>query len=134
MGLNNRVSSVRDNNRDARIDDNRYAPPPVASRGYDAAPQITFYEREGFQGRSFSTDRRVGNLERFGFNDRASSVVVIGDPWEVCEEAQFGGRCIVLRPGRYPSLVAMGLNDRISSVRDVNRNARIDDNRYAPEP
>jgi uncharacterized protein YcfJ len=28
----------------------------------------------------------------------------------------------------------MGLNDRVSSVRTINRNARIDDNRYAPAP
>jgi uncharacterized protein YcfJ len=28
----------------------------------------------------------------------------------------------------------MGLNDRISSVRDVGRNAQFDDNRYAPAP
>jgi len=41
---------------------------------------------------------------------------------------------VVLRPGRYPSLAAMGLNDRVSSVRTVNRQARIDDNRYAPAP
>jgi len=99
-----------------------------------AAAGVTFYEREDFQGRSFTTEKQVGNLERFGFNDRASSVVVIGDRWEVCEDARFGGRCAVLRPGRYPSLSAMGLNDRVSSVRDVSRNARIDDNRYAPAP
>jgi uncharacterized protein YcfJ len=40
----------------------------------------------------------------------------------------------VLRPGRYPSLSAMGLNDRISSVRNVSTNARVDDHRYAPAP
>jgi hypothetical protein len=28
----------------------------------------------------------------------------------------------------------MGLNDSISSVRPVNRDARSDDNRYAPTP
>ena len=99
-----------------------------------AAAQVTFYEREGFQGRSFTTERQIGNFERSGFNDRASSVVVVGDRWEVCEDARFSGRCVVLRPGRYPSLAAMGLNDRISSVRDVSRDARVDDNRYAPAP
>ncbi len=99
-----------------------------------AAAEITFYEREGFQGRSFTTEQQIGNFERFGFNDRASSVVVLGDRWEVCEDARFSGRCVVLRPGRYPSLAAMGLNDRVSSVRDVGRDARIDDNRYAPAP
>jgi uncharacterized protein YcfJ len=60
--------------------------------------------------------------------------VVVGDRWEVCENAQFGGRCAVLRPGRYPSLAAMGLNDRVSSVREVGGNSRIDDHRYAPAP
>jgi uncharacterized protein YcfJ len=99
-----------------------------------AAAQVVLYEREGFQGRSFSTEERVGSLERYGFNDRASSAVVLRDRWEVCEDARFKGRCIVLRPGRYPSLAAMGMNDRVSSVRTVSRNARFDDDRYAPAP
>ena len=99
-----------------------------------AAAQVVLYEREGFQGRSFSTEKQVGNLERSGFNDRASSAVVLRDRWEACEDARFKGRCIVLRPGRYPSLAAMGMNDRVSSVRTVSRNARFDDDRYAPAP
>ncbi|MEK6592471.1 MAG: beta/gamma crystallin family protein, partial [Pseudomonadota bacterium] len=89
-----------------------------------AAAQVTFYEREGFQGRSFTTERQIGDFERFGFNDRASSVEVIGERWEVCEDTRFAGRCVVLRPGRYSSLAAMGLNDRVSSVRTVSRDAR----------
>ncbi len=99
-----------------------------------AAAQVTFYEREGFDGRSFTTQNQIVNFERHGFNDRASSVVVQRDRWEVCEDARFGGRCVVLRPGRYSSLAAMGLNDRVSSVRAVSRSARFDDSRYAPAP
>lgn len=99
-----------------------------------AAAQVTFYEREGFEGRSFTTERQIGNFDRFGFNDRASSAVVLRDRWEVCEDARFRGQCIVLRPGRYASLDAMGLNDRVSSVRIVSWNARIDDHRYPPAP
>jgi len=99
-----------------------------------AAAQITFYERAGFEGRSFTAKKQVGNFGSYGFNDRASSVVVLRDRWEVCEDARFSGRCVVLRPGRYPSLAAMGLNDRVSSVRIISRNARIDDSRYAPAP
>ena len=99
-----------------------------------AVAQVTFYEGEGFQGRSFTTQKRVGDFERYGFNDRASSVIVRRDRWEVCQDARFSGRCVVLRPGRYPSLAAMGLNDRVSSVRAVSRNARIDERRYAPAP
>lgn len=97
-----------------------------------ASAQITFYENDQYSGRSFSTSRQVNNFERYGFNDRASSVVVMSERWEVCEDERFEGRCVVLRPGRYPSLSAMGLNDRVSSVRSVSRNARIDDNRFAP--
>ncbi|MEO8806413.1 MAG: beta/gamma crystallin-related protein [Burkholderiaceae bacterium] len=99
-----------------------------------ASAQVTFYEREGFDGRTFTTERRVGNFERFGFNDRASSVVVVRDRWEVCSDARFEGRCVVLRPGRYPSLSAMGMNDRVSSVRPVAKTTRVSDERYAPAP
>jgi uncharacterized protein YcfJ len=127
MGLNNSVSSVRSVDNNARIDDRRYAPVPVAA-------QVTFYEHQGFEGRSFTTEEPVSNFGRHGFNDRASSVVVLGDRWEVCEDNRFSGRCAVLRPGRYPSLAAMGLNNQISSVRAVNINARVDDHRYAPAP
>jgi uncharacterized protein YcfJ len=124
MGLNDRVSSVRQGNISA--------PAPVAAA--NVAPQITLYERENFRGEPFATDKRVGSLDSVGFNDRASSAIVLGDRWEVCEDARFAGRCMILKPGRYPSLAAMGLNDRISSVRNVTREARVEDNRYAPEP
>lgn len=96
--------------------------------------QVTFYEKERFEGQSFTTQRPVANFDRYGFNDRASSVTVAGQRWEVCEDARFSGRCVILRPGNYPSLSAMGLNNQVSSVRGVNRNARFDDERYAPAP
>ena len=99
-----------------------------------AAAQVVFYEHDGFEGRSFTAERSIGDFQRFGFNDRASSVVVLRDRWEVCEDARFGGRCVVLRPGRYESLSALGLNDRVSSARMVVRTARVQDNRYAPAP
>ena len=99
-----------------------------------AQAQITFYEHGDFGGRSFQTSRQVGNFQNFGFNDRASSVMVTRNRWEVCEDRAFEGRCVVLRPGRYPSLQAMGLNDRVTSVRAVNAATRVDDERYAPAP
>lgn len=131
MGLNDRISSVRAVSRNARIDDQRYAPAPAAA---PANAQITFYENEGLNGRSFTTERQINNLNRFGFNDRASSAVVVGEHWEVCEDVRFQGRCVVLRQGSYGSLRAMGLNDRVSSVRVLDDNARNNDRRYAPAP
>lgn len=91
-----------------------------------AAAQVTFYDGEGYRGQVFRTDRQVGNLERQGFNDRASSVVVDRGRWEVCEDARFEGRCVVLRKGSYDSLRTLGLQNEISSVRPVGRNARND--------
>lgn len=99
-----------------------------------AGAQVTFHESENFQGRSFTSQQRVQNFQRSGFNDRASSVVVVGQRWEACEDVNLRGRCMVLRPGQYPSLTAMGLNDRISSVRPVRANERVADNAYAPLP
>ncbi|HSG22003.1 MAG TPA: beta/gamma crystallin-related protein [Azonexus sp.] len=134
MGLNNRVTSVQPVQRNASVAEHRYAPMPSAPQRDRAAAQIIFFEEEGFAGRSFNTDERVVNFARHGFNDRASSVVVLNDRWEVCENAGFTGRCVVLRPGRYASLATMGLNNRVSSVREVINNARIDNDRYAPQP
>ena len=97
-----------------------------------ALAQITFYEGEGFRGRAFTTDKPVGNFERFGFNDRASSVVVDRGRWEVCEDVRFGGRCMVLRRGSYDSLRSLGMENRISSVRPVDERRHYDN--VAPEP
>jgi uncharacterized protein YcfJ len=99
-----------------------------------ATAQITFYEDNDFGGRTFTTQSQVNDFQRNGFNDRASSVVVRSQRWEVCEDSLFRGRCVVLRPGQYPSLGAMGLNDRISSVRTVGDSAQFDEGRYAPPP
>ena len=98
-----------------------------------ASAQITFYEGEGFRGRAFSTDKQVWNFERIGFNDRASSVVVDRGRWEVCEDARFEGRCVVLRRGSYDSLRQLGLDNRISSVRPIESNRRVDYSN-APQP
>jgi uncharacterized protein YcfJ len=96
-----------------------------------AAAQVTFYSREGFRGQSFTADRNFGNLERQGFNDRASSAVVRGGNWQVCEDSRFEGRGAVLQPGEYPSLASMGLGNEISSVRPVEgRYGYNDDRRY----
>jgi uncharacterized protein YcfJ len=86
-----------------------------------AAAQITFYENDGFGGRTFRTDRQVANFMRHGFSDRASSVVVERGRWEVCDDIRFQGSCVVLRPGNYRSLRDLGLNDRLSSVRPAGR-------------
>ena len=99
-----------------------------------AAAQITFYEHDDFRGRAFTTDRQVGNFGNNGFNDMASSILVDRGRWEVCSDAQFGGKCVVVRQGSYPSLNALGMNDKISSVRPVNQQAAYQNEAPAPLP
>src|SRR4051794_498769 len=91
-----------------------------------AMAQITLYENEGWRGRAVTSNDAVRDFSRFGFNDRASSVVVERGQWEVCDNADFGGRCVVLRHGSYESLRGMGMNDRISSMRPVGRRDHYD--------
>ena len=99
-----------------------------------SAAQLTLYGREGFQGRSLTINGSEGNLDRRGFNDRASSAIVTGNRYEVCEDSGFRGRCMVLRPGQYPSLAAMGMGNAISSVRAVGRQVVVEEPRFAPPP
>ena len=144
MGLNDRISSVRMIGHNDAVPNARYAPQTDQERMREAAraqvhagkgvPMITFYENDNYGGRTFTTQSEVGNFQRGGFNDRASSVVVQGEGWEVCDAPAYAGHCTVLRPGNYPSLSRMGLNDRISSVRTVGGSDRINDDRYAPAP
>lgn len=91
----------------------------IGPAGKPLPHQIAFYEQYAFRGPSFVSDGPIPNLERMGFNKRASSLVVLGDQWEVCDGERFTGRCVVLSPGRYPSYSVIGLEDGVSSVRPV---------------
>ena len=99
-----------------------------------AMAQITFYEGENYRGRAFTTRDQVSDFTRSGFNDRASSVIVDGGRWEVCENAGFRGRCVMLRPGNYDSLQRLGVDNRLSSVRKVSNQAGNGDRDQGPEP
>jgi uncharacterized protein YcfJ len=99
--------------------------------GAHAAAQITFYQGEAFRGRAFTANKQVTNFDRSGFNDRSSSVVVDQGRWEVCEHANFGGRCVVLRRGSYDSLAKLGMENSISSVRPTNRRKNYDNEVHA---
>lgn len=126
-GMNDRISSARELHGDARHPPERYAPALPA-------PQVTLYDGPDFQGRAVTLMADAADFRPFSFNDRAASVVVLGQPWEACEDIQFGGRCVVLRPGRYPDLGAIGMADRLSSVRMLGLGSRIDERRYVAVP
>ena len=95
-----------------------------------AAAQISLYADEGFRGKEWRADHQIDDFANSGFNDEASSAQVRGGPWQVCTDAHFQGRCVVLRPGDYPSLGQMGLNDNISSIRPLDSYGRNDEREY----
>jgi hypothetical protein len=114
----------RRDERERRWDDRRWP-----ERG-----QLILFEHDNFQGRSVRVSRDAGTLDFAGFNDRASSIVVNAGRWQVCSDAQFRGNCMVLRPGEYANLAAMGMNDRVTSLRLVGPRGRVDEGQYAPLP
>lgn len=117
MGMDDAVASVR----------------PVAAPAQGVA-EITLFGRDEFRGRSFVTREPVRNMERNEFGTRASSAIVRGGRFEICDDSGFKGRCMVLRPGQYPSLAAMGMDNAVTSVRPLARQARIEERRFAPPP
>ncbi len=84
-----------------------------------AHAELVLYEHDDFNGRTFTSRGRTDNLSDVGFNDRASSAVVRGGRWQLCTDAGYRGQCITLSPGSYASLRDVGLNDSVSSVREL---------------
>lgn len=86
-------------------------------QGVAQAGQVTLYTHDNFNGRAVTVQGVTPNLSQFGFNDRASSMVIASGRWEVCVDDDFRGRCAVFERGEYARL--SGLNDQISSLREV---------------
>ena len=81
----------------------------IPSTGGVCRAQVTFYERDGFRGQTFTVDNVVPNFAPLGFNDKARSAIVEHGRWEVCEDIHFRGNCVVLVPGSYDFHVAYTL-------------------------
>ncbi len=95
--------------------------PPAYVQGAPAggAPRAILYSGPGLSGRSFEIDRDVvRNLDRVGFNDRASSLEVLDGYWIFCSDANFEGDCKTFGPGEYPRL-PFDLDNKISSGRRI---------------
>ena len=83
------------------------------------AAEMTLFEHESFSGRGVTVNQSVADFANFGINDQASSVVIRSGAWQLCSDSHFRGHCVTLSPGQYPNLAAMGLNDAVSSAREL---------------
>ena len=76
---------------------------------------LVIYDHAGFTGRSFSTRSNIDNLVDKDFNDNAQSLIIYAGRWQLCVDANYAGRCVVLGPGRYENL--QDLNNKLSSFK-----------------
>lgn len=88
-----------------------------------SAGELQLFSREGFRGeRVVIADGAASNFVDFGFNDRASSLIVRSGTWELCEHKNFGGQCAVFERGEYPEL--RRFNNAFSSAREIQGRGR----------
>jgi hypothetical protein len=114
LGLDNAVTSVR--RRDAAsIGVFKDASGPRATPGN--AADIVLYASRDYLGPSHVVDRPRADLRVESLQAEATSAVIASGRWELCEDAQFRGRCVTLGPGKYPSLGDFGLKYGAASVR-----------------
>lgn len=81
---------------------------------------VILYDQTGFSGEAVEIGGAVGSLSDARFNDKTSSIQVLGGRWEVCTNGNFGGRCEIIR-GDAPDLRGRNLNNNISSIRPAGR-------------
>ncbi|MEZ5999923.1 beta/gamma crystallin-related protein [Hyphomonas sp.] len=82
----------------------------------DAA--VTLYTDSYDRGASLGLNRGIRDLSRYRFNDNVSSIQIRSGQWEVCEHANFQGRCQIV-DASVDKLNGLRLNDNISSIRPV---------------
>ena len=79
--------------------------------------ELLLFEHDNFDGRRVASSGDMADFGAVDFAHRVSSVVIEGGTWQLCSEPHYRGQCIVLGPGRHPSMRAHGLNDAIASAR-----------------
>jgi len=80
-------------------------------------PEVVIYEHIDFGGRKDQTSLNWSFVGSF-WNDRISSIVVLGGQWRFFEHINYGGNSWLLKPGQYRWVASAGIpNDIISSFR-----------------
>src|SRR5262245_24192578 len=98
LGMSRRISSVR----------------PWGQGGGGAGQMfIVLFDDRSFRGTSFRVDGASGRL---AFANRAESVRVFGGSWQLCDGANFSGRCVVVSVNTSD---LGSLRNRVVSVRPV---------------
>jgi hypothetical protein len=103
----------------------------LAGSAMAASTELTLYSRPGLRGdrRSFTSGER--DLDRSGWGDRAASLRVEGDAWELCREVDYR-ECTVFAPGDY-ELRDTRFERRLLSIRPLRRPSGAQDTYTRPQ-
>jgi hypothetical protein len=91
----------------------------IGSSDSEADPSgwyMVLYDQPWYRGNPMNYQGAVSDLGRL--NARGKSVKVGEGVWELCEDVNFGGRCITLDEN-VPDLATHGMSNRVASVRPV---------------
>jgi len=80
--------------------------------------RITLYRHPNYTGTSRTYVGEAPDLNPFGFGNQASSVVVQGGAWQLCDRPNYRGFCVVIDRS-VANLWTLGFNDRAESVRRI---------------
>jgi hypothetical protein len=93
----------------------------VCGNGYDDQQswgQITLFKHSKYDGKSITITRDDPDLNGEGFGNIASSAVVQGGVWQICDQPYYRGYCIILDRSN-SNFAYIGFNDRAESVRRI---------------
>lgn len=119
LGLDNSVTSVRRKDPASigsfgRIEATARTGQPVAPT---VAGDIVLYAANDYGGASQLADESQVDLRSESLPGKATSTVIAGGTWELCDDTFYRGQCVTLGPGKYPSLAELGLTRGVASVR-----------------
>ncbi len=83
--------------------------------GYRA--DAVLFEHAGYEGRTYEVRGDMPDLGLIRFNDLTSSIKILRGVWQVCEDANYAGRCWTVTEDQ--GALGRELNDRISSIRRI---------------
>lgn len=91
------------------------------SGGYGGGPTgLIVYENPDYRGMRLEVADTIPDLAYSGLDDQITSVRVLRGSWQLCTGRDFTGQCWTLDADN-PNLKALGANDKISSIRRLQR-------------
>jgi hypothetical protein len=110
LGLNDGISSIRRVRGQAR-----------GTRGTFGSDGVKVFAETNYRGSNETVFDDTADFRDLGLNDQISSIEIpAGEVWEICQDINFSNRCDVLNRS-VSNLASMGWNDRISSMRRLER-------------